>query len=296
MEYSTPIRIRWDLDFRGRVGRSKRIARRIREAAPLFVELRIEGEAGLSELPAVFAEIHKCAPRIETTVKLFPGAASVARRGYPIDFIWGVDARGTFRRMLPDGARAISFVPDEDTFPDLPEILEDFAESALEVLHLPNINAVRALAVKGHVPIPRASQLRETAERIRTLGVSLNGKRLVVHDFYLWRILRDIFPNAAGERVEFSGCQAGSALGHVDWEGNVYPCDSLPVLLGNLQGTPFGKIWDSPGRRQILTAIQTVPVPCRSCDVMNSCLSGCRGMAYSADGSLDSPDPSCPIR
>ncbi len=291
-----PIRVRWDVDFRGRVGRTKRIARRIREASPLFVELRIEGEAGLSELSAIFAEIHKCNPRIEATVKLFPGAAATARRGYPIDFIWGIDAREPFRRMLPDGARAISFVLGEDTYPDLPEVLEDFAESGLDTLHLPNVNAVRALAEKGHVPIPRPLQLQEAAERIPALHVSLSGKKLVVHDFFLWRVLRDSFPNETGERVEFSGCQAGSALAHVDWEGNVYPCDSLPVLLGNLQETPFGKIWDSPGRRQILAAIQTVPASCRSCDVMSSCLSGCRGMAYSANGSLDSPDPSCSIR
>lgn len=294
MEFSMPIRVRWDVDFRGKIGRTKRIARRIRETAPLFVELRIEGEKGLSELPAVFAEIHKCNPRIEATVKLFPGAAATARRGYPIDFIWGVNAREPFRRMLPDGARAISFVLDEDTYPDLPEVLEDFAESSLDTLHLPNVNAVRALAEKGHVPIPRPLQLQEAAERIPALHVSLSGKKLVVHDFFLWRVLRDSFPNETGERVEFSGCQAGSALAHADWEGNVYPCDSLPVRLGNLQETPFGEIWKSPARRQILAAIRSVPAPCGSCDHLKGCLSGCRGLAYVASGSLDAPDPACP--
>jgi hypothetical protein len=108
LEFSMPIRVRWDVDFRGRVGRAKRIARRIREASPLFVELRIEGERGLSELPAVFAEIHKCNPRIEATVKLFVGAGDASRRGYPIDFIWEVGARepSRTRRRTPTCPRS----------------------------------------------------------------------------------------------------------------------------------------------------------------------------------------------
>jgi GeoRSP system SPASM domain protein len=137
--------------------------------------------------------------------------------------------------------------------------------------------------------------LQEAAERIPALNISLGGKKLVVHDFFLWRILRDSFPNETGERVEFSGCQAGSALAHVDWEGNVYPCDSLPVRLGNLQETPFAEIWRSPMRRQVLAAIRSLPAPCGSCDSLKGCLSGCRGLAYLASGTLESADPCCTV-
>lgn len=295
MEYSMPIRVRWDVDFRGRAGRTKRIARRIREASPLFVELRVDGEKGLTEFPAVFSEIHKGDARIEATFRLSPKTAAAARRGYPIDFIWKIGAREPFTRLLPDGARAISFVPDEDTYPDLPDILEEFAESGLDTLHLPNVNAVKALAEKGHVPIPRRSQLQEAAEHIPALRVSLSGKKIVVHDFFLWRVLRGAFPNEVGERVEFSGCQAGSALAHVDWEGNVYPCDSLPILLGSLEERSFEAIWDAPARKQVLSAIRSVPAPCGSCDSLKGCLSGCRGLAYVASGTLEATDPCCTV-
>lgn len=293
MEFSMPMRIRWDVDFRGKVGRVKRIARRIREAAPLFVEIRFKGEKGLSHLPAVFAEIHTCNPRIEATVELFPGAGAVSRRGYPIDFIWGIPPGEPFLRLLPEGAVAISFVPDEETFPDLPEVLEEFSGSGLDTLHLPNVNAVRALAEKGHVPVPDPSLLREAASRLPALGISMSGKRLVVHDYFLWKVLRESFPDESGERVEFSGCQAGSALAHVDWEGNVYPCDSLPVRLGNLQETALADIWRSPARGRILEAIRSVPAPCGTCDFLKGCLSGCRGLAYVQSGTFDAPDPSC---
>ena len=294
MEFSVPMRIRWDVDFRGAAGRAKRIARRIREAAPLIVEIRIDGEKGLSLLPAVIAEIHKCNPRIEATVRLFPGVGAVARRGYPIDFVWRIPLGESFLGRLPEGASAISFVPDEETFPDLPEVLEEFSMSGLDTLHLPNVNAVRCLAEKGHVPVPAPSRIREAAERISALGLSLRGKRLVVHDFFLWSALRKSFPDETGERMEFSGCQAGAALAHVDWDGNVYPCDSLPVRLGNIEETPIAEIWRSPARLRMLEAIRSFPVSCGSCDSLKGCLSGCRGLAYVASGTLDSPDPACP--
>lgn len=296
MEFSMPMRIRWDVDFRGRTGRTKRIARRIREAAPLFVELRIDGKEGWSELPAIFAEIGECNPRIEATVRPLPGAETAPRRGYPVDFIWRVEGNEPFQRLLPAGARGISFVPDEDTYAFLSDVIGEFAESDLDALHLPNVNAVRALAEKGYVPVPGPSRLREAAERIPALNVSLGGKKLIVHDFFLWRVLRGIFPGVIGDRVEFAGCQAGSALAYVDWEGNAYPCDSLPVRLGNLQETPFDRIWDSPARKNLLAAIRSVPGPCVACDTLKECASGCRGMAFSRGGALDAPDPACPCR
>jgi len=287
-----PTRVRWDIDFHGRAGRTKRIARQIREALPGIVELRIEGEKGLSELPAIFTEIHEGVPRVEATVRLFPGATSVARRGYAMDFIWQVNARAPFRRLLLPGAEAISFTPDEDSLPHLPDVLEEFAESNVRVMHLTNVNAIRALAKVGHVPVPRPGQLQKAAEIISRLPISLAGKRLVIHDYFLWKLLHAVFPDEAGERVEFSGCQAASGLAYVDWEGNVYPCDSLPIRLGNLQERTFVKIWRSPARAQILDALHAVPASCEPCDPPKGCLFGCPGLAYAVSGSPDAPAPS----
>jgi radical SAM protein with 4Fe4S-binding SPASM domain len=284
LEPSRPKRVLWDVDFRGRTGRTKRIARHIREASPGLVELRIEGDKGLSELPAIYAEIHKCNPRIVATVRLFPGAAPVAQRGYSMDFIWEVDAFEPFRGMLPPGAEAVSFTPDEDTLDHLPDVVEEFAESCALALHLPNVNALRALAEVGHVPVPLAGQLQETAEAIFRLSPPLEGKKLVIHDYFLWKLLRAAFPAEMRERFEFSACEAASALAYVDWEGSVYPCDSLPIRLGNLQDSTFERIWRAPARMQLLDAIRARAASCGECDYLESCLSGCRGLASTASG------------
>jgi hypothetical protein len=163
MEFSLPIRVRWDVDFRERSGRVKRLARRIAEASPLFVELHISGGRGLSELSGILAELQKAEPRVSVHLGLFPGSANVVRNGYPVDFVWDVGAAAGFLPGLPAGATAISFVPDADTAEELPEVLAEFAESGLAEIHLPNVNAVRSLASRGNVPVPDIGRLKECA-------------------------------------------------------------------------------------------------------------------------------------
>ncbi|MGZ8463111.1 MAG: SPASM domain-containing protein [Candidatus Deferrimicrobiaceae bacterium] len=283
MEFFLPTHVRWDVDFGGRVGRPKRIARQIREIAPKFVELRIEGDKGIDELSAIFTEIHKCHPKIEATVGLTARAVAASRWGYPIAFIWGIEGGNTFSRCIPEDARAVSFAPDEETIHLLPQVLEDFAESGAKELHLPNVNAVRALAAVGHIPVASSGQFRELSQKLDPSRISLGGKRIVVYDFFLFRLLRNVFPDEGGKRVEFFGCEAGTRLAYVDWDGNVYPCDSIPIRLGNLLETPFERIWRSPQRMRVVEAIHSVPVDCDSCIAH----SGCRGLAYFASKSFD---------
>lgn len=279
MDYSLPTRIRWDVDFRGRTGRPRRIARQIREIAPQVVELKFDA-GGISELSAIIAEIHKCHPKMVATVRLDATGVAAARWGYPIDFHWEIEGGRTFSRCIPGDARAVSFTPDEETILRLPEVLRDFARSSAEELHLPNVDAIRALAAKGHIPVPRAGQFREVSEELARSGISLEGKRIVVHDFFLFRILRHVFADGGGKRVTFPGCEAGTRLACVDWEGNVYPCESIPIRLGNLLEIPLERIWGSPQRKRVAEALLQVPVDCDTC--MDH--SGCRGLAHFASG------------
>lgn len=274
----------------------KRIARRIRDARPLTVSLRVDGARGLSHLPAVVNEFRKWDTCVEATIRLFEGAERALRWRYPIGLCWEVEPGRPFAGRLPEGAGAVSFTPDGGTIAFLPEVVREFSETGVSVLHLPNVNAVRAVAERGLVPLPSAEAIAVAAEELAGAGVGLAGKRLVVHDYFLWRALREVFPDALGGRVEFSGCQAGTALAYVDWEGNVYPCESLPVRFGNLAEASFERIWDSPARRNLAQAIASSPQECAGCALLPGCLGGCRGLAYVAAGSAGAPDPTCPGR
>lgn len=294
MEFSLPIRVRWDVDFRERAGRVKRIARRIAEASPLFVELHISGNKGLKELPGIVAELQKCGSRMSFHLPLLPRASDIRRLGYPADCVWDVGQVAGFLGRLPEGATAISFVPDDDCVDELPEVVAEFADSGLSELHLPNVNAVRAAAAHGQVPVPRIDRLRAAAGAVAALGLPLRGKRLIVHDFFLWKSLSATFPGAMGDRVEFSGCQAGTALAYVDWEGNLYPCDALPIRFGCLENGTFEEEWNTPARAAVVEAVRSTPSACEGCADHRGCLGGCRGMAYLASGAFELPDPACP--
>lgn len=282
MNARMPVNVRWGVDFRGRVGRSKRIAREIREIAPEVVELQIEGDRGISELPAVLAEILQCHPRVEAAVGLFPTAAAAARRGYPVTFVWTVDGGKPFAHCIPEDAHAVLFVPDEDTIRLLPTVLGEFARSGAGELHLPNVNAVRALAAKGHVPVSRPEQIREASEAIERLSLALGGKRIVVQDYGLCRFLHRAFRSDAEGCVAFSSCHGGSRVAYVDWDGEVYPCDALPIRLGNLHETSFERIWRSSARLRIAEALRASPPDCGMCATYSGCVGGCgpsRGLA-----------------
>jgi GeoRSP system SPASM domain protein len=294
VDFALPIRVRWDIDSQGRVGPVQRVASRIREIEPLFVELSADSPAAFPFLPRIVEAFSGAFTRVSLTLGLFPGAAGAAAALAGVETAWRIASRDDFDR-LPDGAAAASFIPDGDSIGRLPAMIEAFSRSGAQALHLPNVNAVRALSESGRVPVPSPAQYAAFADSPVLAGIDLGKRSLVVHDYFLWRILAQRFPGALGERLEFGGCQAGGALAYVDPAGGLYPCDALPVLIGSLAGDEsFREIWDRPARLALVESIRAVPSGCEGCEALPACRAGCRGMAHAATGALGTPDPACP--
>lgn len=294
MDFALPIRVRWDIDSHGRVGPVQRIAPRIRAIEPLVLELSACSPAALPFLPALFESFSGAFTRISMTLALFPGAAGAVAGPAGIETSWRLSSPDDFAR-LPEGAAAASFVPDGDSIGMLPAMLEAFARSGATTLHLPNVNAVRAMAENGRVPVPLPAQYEAFDDSPVLAGIDLSKRTLVVHDYFLWRILARRFPGAVGERLEFGGCQAGGALAYIDPCGDLYPCDALPVKIGSLAGdSSFQALWDAPARLALLESVRAAPPGCEGCEALPACRAGCRGMAHAATGTLESPDPACP--
>jgi radical SAM protein with 4Fe4S-binding SPASM domain len=292
VDFALPIRIRWDIDSQGRAGPVRGIAARIREVEPLFVELAAAGPEGLSRVPEIVEALAGSSPRVTLTLGPFPGAAGA---GLPpgvgrILRVEGPEGLGD----VPDGGEA-SFAPDGASFGRLPALLGAFSRSGASVLHLPNVNAVRALAEGGRVPVPSPGQYEAFDRSPELESLDLGARGLAVHDYFLWRILARRFPASAGERLEFGGCQAGGALAYVAPDGGLYPCDALPVRIGSLAGErSFRELWDGPARTAALAAVRATPAGCEGCGALPSCRAGCRGLAHAGGGGIESPDPACP--
>jgi GeoRSP system SPASM domain protein len=119
-------------------------------------------------------------------------------------------------------------------------------------------------------------------------GMSKPGKmQVTVHDPFLWRIFFPTLDFPEGR------CQAANTMLFITAEGNVLPCPSLPVTLGNFREMSLAAIVKSEKKRNLRERLLQAPDGCVACASLASCFGGCRGRAYVAGGSWDGSDPGC---
>jgi radical SAM protein with 4Fe4S-binding SPASM domain len=88
------------------------------------------------------------------------------------------------------------------------------------------------------------------------------------------------------------GCSAGIGFVYVSHKGNVYPCDHLPVLAGNIREDSFKDIWDNAEVFGNLRDFSKLKGKCGHCDYQDIC-GGCRARAYFHYGDYLQEDPAC---
>jgi len=88
------------------------------------------------------------------------------------------------------------------------------------------------------------------------------------------------------------GCLAGTGIGFVSHNGEVFPCGYLPLSCGSVRQQPFQEIWE----RSLLLATLRDPAclkgKCGACEFRQLC-SGCRARAYAATGDYLAEEPCC---
>jgi radical SAM protein with 4Fe4S-binding SPASM domain len=291
--FDLPWRIHWQLP----PGGDEAVAAAVREAAPLAFAVEAEREADLDclGLPWPGAAVTWVwtgwaggrAPAPGTAIGPAPLPAGIARVEFPVE---GAEQAkqaiaGFPRDGFPVGAiPALRFVPRSPAFAGLPDLL-CLARAAGWGATLP------ALPGEGALPPAEARARADFSpagrERMRADAAAFPPGALVVHDFFLSRLLG--LPAA-----EVAGCEGGDALAFVDRKGRVFPCRSLLIPLGELPGDSFFDLWNSPARHALREEISRVPAPCAACSDLPSCRGGCRGLAWHVAGGFADPDPSCP--
>ena len=84
-------------------------------------------------------------------------------------------------------------------------------------------------------------------------------------------------------------CGIGQTSVRIDSYGNVYPCASVNVKLGNLKTTPFGAIWQGSEELARIRAIRLSDLTeCSTCRLWLRC-TRCAGLALMETGSLLGP-------
>ncbi len=108
------------------------------------------------------------------------------------------------------------------------------------------------------------------------------------------------YPHLKDEMVKrlkrWGGNSAGVRLGNIDWLGRVKPDPFFPHFIGNMNETPFSKIWLNKDN-EMLNKLREYPRKisgyCKDCGVLEICNGGSRSRANAIYDDLWAQDPSC---
>jgi len=98
------------------------------------------------------------------------------------------------------------------------------------------------------------------------------------------------------QRKAFSGCGAGTGFSYIRFDGEVWPCNFIPLSAGNVRRTPFPDIWnDSPLLQEFRSRPRRLKGICGECEHREMC-GGCRGRAYAHTDDPFAADPACLLK
>ena len=96
----------------------------------------------------------------------------------------------------------------------------------------------------------------------------------------------------ASDAAETRGCQAGTGVCFISFEGEVFPCGYLPAVAGDLRQQSFADIWNHAAVFAGLRDTAKLEGKCGCCEFRNVCV-GCRARAYAANGNYMAEEPFC---
>jgi radical SAM protein with 4Fe4S-binding SPASM domain len=95
------------------------------------------------------------------------------------------------------------------------------------------------------------------------------------------------------QRKTLSGCGAGRGFSYVRFDGEVWPCNFIPLSAGNVRRTSFTDIWrNSPVLQEYRGRPRRLKGACGECSHQSIC-GGCRGRAFAHTSDPFSADPAC---
>jgi AdoMet-dependent heme synthase len=208
---------------------------------------------------------------------------------------------GCFQKAL-DGIKAaaqtkacvqVNFTAMQQNLAELPGII-DLSES-LKADILMVFQSIPPRQARGSTELTAEQQLslmQTIADRQK------NTRALIIPvccpEYWPWLIekKKKLFSKITPEKV-FAGCGAGKGFSYIRFDGDVWPCNFIPIPAGNVRGTPFQDIWrDSPLLKEFREKPRKVKGVCAECGYKEIC-GGCRGRALARTGDPLEADPNC---
>jgi len=290
-ELKTPIRIYWDLPVCDNGVNCLSIAEQIIALKILSLDLTVEkGTSDAIYLPLLerFASAQLSVSLTIPFADFTPAFQSRISRYRVKNLYAAIEGASDLARITPGDFKVtgvpspgVSFIVTKDNYQQLPDIYSYCARHGF-LLVLP---MQRLLHENDYFALNREKRSELSGLIKKTAKPA--GMKVTIHDPFLWRVFfPDIhFPNGR--------CQAANTMISIAANGDVYPCPSLPVVLGNVNDTTLSLIVLSEGKKELRKKLLKTPKGCNGCADIEGCLGGCRGRGYVATGSWEAPDPGC---
>lgn len=175
----------------------------------------------------------------------------------------------------------ISFTPGNGALEDLPEALAICLQNRVSAFTLP----MERLIYHADPVCVRRRHRNEMQARLGQLDYG--SMRIVIHDPFIWEMV------FAAETFPGGGCQAANSMVYISPRGEVYPCPSLPIKLGDLREMRLRDILTSGETKDLRKSLAIPAEDCHDCGERGSCHGGCRGRAFAVHRSLSKADPAC---
>jgi AdoMet-dependent heme synthase len=208
---------------------------------------------------------------------------------------------GCFQKAL-DGLKAaaqtnacvqLNFTAMQENLAELPGVI-DFAES-LDVDIIMVFQAIPPRQERGAHELDAEQQM----SLMRTIAEKQKKTRALIMPVCCpeyWPMLLDKkkgIRSIAGKA--FSGCGAGSGFSYVRFDGDVWPCNFIPISAGNVREKSFTEIWENAPLLNEFRGERQVKGICDDCECQKLC-GGCRGRAYAHTNDYFAADPNCLLK
>lgn len=175
----------------------------------------------------------------------------------------------------------ISFDIGKDNYRDITDVVSFCLNNGISDLVFP----IQRLTAERNLFYINRKEREELALKLSRIDYS--KLRVTIHDPFLWKVF---YPDTDYHE---GGCQAANSMLYISPEYRVYPCQAMPVELGDLHETTLGEIIMSRKKKEVRLSLLNPPEECAACDQVNKCLGGCRGRAFASTSSLSRRDPAC---
>jgi radical SAM protein with 4Fe4S-binding SPASM domain len=187
----------------------------------------------------------------------------------------------------------VNFTAMQQNLAELPGLIDLAEELKTDIIMV--FQAIPPRKDRGALEL----SVEEQTQLMRTIAAKQKKTRALIMpvcspEYWPWLVEHKRFNFGQWiQRKAFSGCGAGSGFSYIRFDGEVWPCNFIPLSAGNVRQTAFPDIWNnSPLLQEFRGEPRKLKGACGECPHQKIC-GGCRGRAFAHTADPLAADPDC---